>query len=434
MPIQFGTDGLRGKADEELTEAIAAALGAAAASVLGTQRFYLGRDTRESSPRLSAAFATGVINVGGSCTDIGVAPTPGVAAVCAEHNAPGAVISASHNPWFDNGIKILGVGGVKLSDAVEAAIESKLSEFLGAPTPELVAPDQDASLLDSWVHHVDAALEGDLSELVIALDTAHGAASEIAPRIFRDLGAHVVVMGNEPNGRNINDGVGSTHPESLAQLVGESGANLGLAFDGDADRLVAIDETGSVVDGDVLITLFAEDLEARGLLAQHHVVVTVMSNLGMLRHLEHHGISTSVTAVGDRNVLAELNEGGYSLGGEQSGHIIFSDLATTGDGVLTGVLLAGLLQRSGKTLSELVAQSFLPYPQVLLSVRADKLRLDDPEVRRALEAAEAELGSTGRLVVRASGTEPVIRILVESHDADQANAMAARLAEIIVAA
>ena len=431
MPIQFGTDGLRGKADEELTEAIAAALGAATASVLGTQTFYLGRDTRESSPRLSAAFAQGVASVGARCIDIGVVPTPCVAVVCASKNAPGAVISASHNPWFDNGIKVFGPGGVKLSTELEAAIEVALGEHLAAGISFDAKAELDEGLSEIWVSHVDAAIEGDLSELTIAIDTAHGAASALAPDIFTGLGATVLVMGNQPDGRNINDGVGSTHPEALAQLVVESGASLGLAFDGDADRLIAIDETGCVVDGDILITLFAEDLDARGLLAQHRVVVTVMSNLGMLRHLEHHGIDSSVVSVGDRNVVAELNRGGYSLGGEQSGHLVFSDLATTGDGILTGVLLADLVRRSGRTLSELVAQSFEPYPQVLLAVPGSKDRLEDARIIEAIGAAETALGDQGRLLVRASGTEPVIRILVEAHDFELARAVAEGLAGII---
>ncbi len=431
MPIQFGTDGLRGKADEELTEAIARALGVAAASVLGGETFYLGRDTRASSPRLSTAFAQGILSAGVHCIDIGIAPTPCVAAVCAQYQAPGAVISASHNPWFDNGIKILGPGGVKLPAEVEAAIETQLKLCLAADVAIGGDAQVDERLTEIWSAHLDGVIEGDLSELTIAIDTAHGAASALAPDIFTGLGATVFVMGNQPDGRNINDGVGSTHPEALAQLVVESGASLGLAFDGDADRLIAIDEMGCVVDGDIMITLFAEDLENRGLLAHHRVVVTVMSNLGMLRHLEHHGIETSVVPVGDRNVVAELTRGGYSLGGEQSGHIVFSDLATTGDGVLTGVLLADLVRRSGRTLSELVAQCFDPYPQVLLAVPGSKDRLEEAHVLEAIVAAEADLGDEGRIVVRASGTEAVIRILVEAHDAARANSVAQALAGVI---
>lgn len=441
MPLHFGTDGLRGVANADLAPELVMRLGRVAARVLGKGPFLVGRDTRISGPLLQAALSAGVAAEGIDVVDVGVLPTPGLAFLCAERSAPGAMISASHNPFPDNGIKLFAPGGTKLADDTEAAIESQL-ERLSASPGEANAPvagsvgriSDDPSLVSGYVDHLTGAVEGrDLAGLAVVLDCACGAACWVAPEVFRRLGANVSVIAEEPDGTNINDGCGSMHPEVLQEVVVANGNAVGLAFDGDADRVIAVDENGEVVDGDHLMCLFATDLSERGLLKEATVVVTVMSNLGLRHAMERAGIAVRETQVGDRYVLEEIERGGLSLGGEQSGHIIFRDLATTGDGVLTGVLLLDLLARRGRPLSELAREAMTRLPQELLSVTVtDRERLAGSQaVWEAVSSAEAELGSSGRVLLRASGTEPVVRVMVEASTAELASQTAKRLAEVV---
>lgn len=433
--LRFGTDGVRGNAETELHSAFVVALGRAAARVLGTtQPLLIGRDTRVSGPRIEADLARGFAAGGGTAVSLGVVPTPAVAFASQTRGAPAAVISASHNPWADNGIKLFAPGGLKIDDATQLAVESALEACVAeALDPPVVAPDVDPGAGAAYVEHLVAALDGRrLDGLRVVLDTAHGAASSVAPAAFRALGADVVVLHDAPDGRNINEGCGSTHPELLQRAVVEHGAALGLAFDGDADRCLAVDEHGVLVDGDQIIVAMALDLSARGLLRGGAAVVTVMSNLGLRRALGAAGIGVVETPVGDRAVLAAIEEGGYVLGGEQSGHVIVRDRATTGDGTLTGILLADIVQRQGGSAAA-VAGQMQAAPQVLRNVstgrRIDLAAADDlwAEVR----AVEAELGADGRVLVRASGTEPLVRVMVEAPTEAEAQAVAARLAAVV---
>ena len=435
--VGFGTDGIRGRALSELTTEIAYALGRASAEVLESTRFIVGRDTRESGPLLSAALCRGMADAGATITDVGVLPTPGVAYLCADELVPGVVVSASHNPWADNGIKVLSAGGTKLTDADEAAIEQRLNEILDAGV-ELgdvemgKLSDHDEASAGRYVDHLVATLgEGALAGLRVIVDCAHGAASPVAMEVLARLGAEATAIGCEPDGRNINDAVGSTHPDGLAAAVRASGAAFGLALDGDADRLVAVDERGTVVPGDALLVMFATDLADRGLL-EGGIVVTVMSNLGLHLALKEAGIAVKEVGVGDRNVLHALDADGLFLGGEQSGHVIFRDRATTGDGLLTGILLADLIRRSGRPLSELSDEALDLVPQVLLAVPVQSTDIDGDAVIRDREAAlSAGLGEAGRILLRASGTEPVVRVMVEATDPEVATALAEELAELV---
>ena len=441
---RFGTDGIRGLANEELTTEVAMALGRASVRVLGADCFLLGRDTRRSGPMLSAAFAAGVAAEGADAIDLGVIPTPGVATLCAQRSLPGAVVSASHNPFFDNGIKIFGPGGLKLSEQVEAAIEAELEAILLDPEHGPARPvgaevgqvldDHDAA--ERYVEHlVDSIRPGALSGMRIVIDCANGAGSPFAERVLSLLGAEVIVLAASPDGININDGVGSTHPEGLCAAVREHGASIGLALDGDADRLVAVDHLGEVVPGDALIALFALDLKARRELADDAVVVTVMTNLGFHRAMESAGIAVREVGVGDRNVLHCLEDESLSLGGEQSGHVIFRQRSTTGDGLLTGLVLADLVGRSGEPLADLSSRVLTLYPQVLTSVRVSSTAsLDDASAlwERIAQRSD-ELGDQGRILVRASGTEPVVRVMVEADDAAVASAIAEELGALVEA-
>jgi phosphoglucosamine mutase len=348
------------------------------------------------------------------------------------------VISASHNPWSDNGIKFFAAGGHKLSDDVEERLEAMLDQLFDELVDEPVGADRspaepiqpavDDSLAGGWCEAVVGSPVGSVASMRIVIDCANGAASVIAPRIFEALGVDVDVIHAAPDGRNINDGCGSTHPDELCRRVVERGAALGLAFDGDADRLLAVDERGELVDGDQLIALFAIDLRERGLLAGDRVVVTVMTNLGFRLAMGEQGISVVETPVGDRNVLEALGRTGSSLGGEQSGHIVFADRATTGDGVLSGVQLLDLVVRSGRPLSELAADVMTRFPQVLRNVRVANRRPDVAlAVADAVAAAEVELGGRGRVLIRPSGTEPLVRVMVEAETMGQAEAVAERL-------
>jgi phosphoglucosamine mutase len=443
-PARFGTDGVRGVANEELTAELALALGRAAARVLPSSAFVVGRDTRRSGPLLQAAFSAGVAAEGADAIDLGVLPTPGVAAVAQARGMPGAMISASHNPFADNGIKLFSLHGTKLPTQVEAEVEAELEAVWADPDRAPQRPTghgvglvlADPSGIELYDEHLEATTEGRrLDGLRIVLDCANGAASEIAPTVFAELGARVTTLHDKPDGTNINDGCGSTDPSALALAVVEHQANLGLAFDGDADRVIAVDHTGTIVDGDVLLALFALDLSARGRLTADTVVVTVMTNLGFRLAMEERGIEVRETAVGDRHVLAALDADGLSLGGEQSGHIIFRALSTTGDGILTGIALADLMSRSGRSLSDLATGLVERVPQRLVNVRVthpERLGECD-DVWSAVAVAEKELGHGGRVLLRPSGTEPLVRVMVEAPTEAQADAVAARLAGVVEA-
>jgi phosphoglucosamine mutase len=439
MSLRFGTDGVRGPA-EELTDELVAALGAAAAEVLGGgDGFLIGRDTRQSGPRLERALAGGLALGGAAVEVLGVAPTPAVAWHSARRGIPGAVISASHNPWADNGIKFFAAGGRKLADEVEARLEAALDAVLARGLPPgdpplatdggAAADDGAAAAVATWSDSLVASLDGRrLDGLRVVVDCANGAASFVGPDVLRRLGADVTVLHADPDGTNINDRCGSTHPGDLQRGVVEHGAHVGLAFDGDADRVLAVDERGELVDGDHLIAMFALDLRARSRLADDRVVVTVMTNLGFRLAMAEAGITVVETPVGDRYVLEALEQGGWSLGGEQSGHIVFADLATTGDGVLSGVQLLDLLVRSGRPLSELAAGAMTRLPQVLRNVRVAERRPDIAAlVADAVAAEEAALGPTGRVLIRPSGTEPLVRVMVEAADLEHAEAATGRL-------
>jgi phosphoglucosamine mutase len=437
MALRFGTDGLRGVANLDLTAEAALALGRAASRVLGPS-FVVGRDTRRSGTLLEAAFAAGVAAEGGEAALLGVLPTPGVAYVAQARGVAGAMVSASHNPFPDNGIKLFAAGGRKLTDEVEAEVEAALHELLGIPhagptgtAVGTVRVDEGAN--DGYLDHLAGALEGrDLRGLTVVLDCANGAASADAPSVFGRLGVQAHVLHAEPDGVNINLNCGATDPSVLAAAVLELGADAGLAFDGDADRCIAVDHTGAVVDGDHMIAICALDLMARRRLTDHAVVVTVMANLGFRNAMRAAGIDVVETPVGDRYVLEALDAGGLSLGGEQSGHVIFRDVATTGDGVLTGLLLLDVVRRSGATLAELAARAMTRLPQVLVNVR---LPQQDPQLLEdlapAFEVASARLGERGRVLVRASGTEPLIRVMVEAPTHDEASEVANRLADLV---
>jgi phosphoglucosamine mutase len=444
-PARFGTDGVRGVANEELTAELALALGRAAARVLPSPTFVVGRDTRRSGPLLQAAFSAGLAAEGADVVDLGVLPTPGVAAVAVQRRAPGAVISASHNPFGDNGIKLFSLLGTKLPTDVEGEIERELEAILSDPERPprrptghgvgVITVDPDA--VAHYEDHLVDTIEGRrLDGLRVVIDCANGAASVVAPRVLAELGVAVTALHVAPDGANINDKCGSTDPSELARAVVAHQADLGLAFDGDADRVIAVDQSGSVVDGDVLLALFALDQAERGRLSGNTVAVTVMTNLGFRLAMESRGIAVRETDVGDRHVLAALDADGLSLGGEQSGHIIFRSLSTTGDGILTGIALGDLVLRAGRSLAELSAGLVERVPQRLVNVpipQPERLA-DCDEVWEAVVKAEAELGHDGRVLLRASGTEPFVRVMVEARLEAQANAVAAQLAEVVVAA
>lgn len=428
---RFGTDGVRAVALTELTAGHAAAIGRAAATVLGGGRWLLGRDTRESGPVLEAAVASGIAAAGGEPVSVGVLPTPALAWLAAEAGCPAAMITASHNPWHDNGVKIFGPGGVKLLDDVERAIEAAIE---AEPIDDSVTDYAEVSHVggrDRYVLHlVDG--HGSLRGLRVVLDCANGAMSEVAPAAFTALGADLVVIHASPDGRNINDHCGATHPADLAATVVREGAALGLAFDGDGDRVIAVDHLGRVVDGDRLIALAALQLQEEGELRRDTVVVTVMSNLGFHRAMAAAGIGVVTTAVGDRYVLEALERDGLSIGGEQSGHIIYRDLATTGDGLLAGLRLAEYVHGHHRSLADLAGEVMTGYPQVLVNVKvAERHPHAADELAAEIDAAEAELGGDGRVLVRASGTEPLIRVMVEGPTDDVARRVADDLAATV---
>ena len=439
MELRFGTDGVRGDARTELSAPAVERLGRAAAEVLVTDRFAVGRDTRASGPALVEAIHRGVTAAGGSPVDLGVVPTPAVARWCALENMAGAVVSASHNPWHDNGVKFFGPGGVKLDDVAQSRIQARFEAVEASLSPG-AGPVRVRSQADTARRlHLDAVLDSiegrDLAGLNVVVDGANGAASVIGPQCLRQLGVSVQELSTAPDGRNINEGCGSTHPESLQAAVRELGADAGVAFDGDADRFLAVDHTGELVDGDQIIAMCAIDRKQRGTLRGLGVVVTVMANGGLRRSMAAEGIEVVDTAVGDRHVLEMLDRRGLVLGGEQSGHLIFRDLATTGDGLLSAVQLLDVVKRSGRRLAELAAGAMTRFPQVLTGVPIRE-RGSDLEARLAPIAAVAaqRLGESGRVLVRPSGTEPLVRVMVEAADHSRARTEADRLSAEISAA
>ena len=434
--MRFGTDGVRGRAHSELTEAMATDLGRAIARVFFGTPVVIGGDSRESTPAFISAVASGLIESGSRVESLGVVPTPLVAAEAARTGAVGVVISASHNPYYDNGIKVFGPGGVKLSTDVEAQIEaewhSDVSSDVSGAVQNLVEGDA-VALRDRYLDRMSNSIERrSLNGLRVVIDAANGAASELAGEVFASVGADVIVMNADPNGTNINDNCGATHTVALQSAVLSYGADAGLALDGDADRLIAVDHEGNVVDGDRVIAILAADMRSRGVLLDDTVVVTVMANLGFHRAMHELGIHVVETPVGDRHVLEALVDGGFSLGGEQSGHIIIPAHGTTGDGMLTGVVLLDAVVRSGRSLAELSATSMTSFPQVLVNVEVP-VRGEVPEdaIREVRSGLEAELGQDGRILIRPSGTEPLVRVMVEASDQRDAERIATTLADAI---
>ncbi len=438
----FGTDGVRGLANGLLTAELALDLSVAAAHVLGEAgafsghrpRAVVGRDTRLSGEFLEAAVVAGLASAGVDVLRVGVLPTPGVAFLAAHLDVDlGVVISASHNPMPDNGIKFLKRGGLKLDDEIEELIEQRMREPWQRPTGAAIGRVTTYYQgVHEYVAHLVGALPHGLEGIKVVVDCAHGAAYASAPAALRTAGAEVVAINAAPDGHNINDGCGSTHLEGLQRAVVEHGADAGFGLDGDADRCLAVDREGSIVDGDQILSILALTLRDRGRLAGDTVVATVMSNLGFLQAMERSGVTVLQTKVGDRYVLEEMNAHGFTLGGEQSGHVILSDHATTGDGTLTALMVLSRMTETGQDLATL-ASVMQRLPQVMINVpdvakdRADS----DEEVLAAVAAEEAKLGSSGRVLLRPSGTEPLVRVMVEAASAEVAHETAERLAGIV---
>lgn len=444
MARLFGTDGVRGVANQELTAELALNLSVAAAHILGEAGVFgrrqptalVARDPRASGEFLEAAVCAGLASAGVDVLRVGVVPTPAAAYLVNEYRTDlGVMISASHNPMPDNGIKFFARGGVKLDDDLEDAIESRMDETWQRPVGDKVGRiiDQPRAV-DSYVKHLVKSLRGEelLRDLTVVLDCANGASFQTAVRAFEAAGADVTAINAEPDGLNINERCGSTHPEQLQKVVVSKGAHLGLAFDGDADRCLAVDHEGNLIDGDQILAILALALQEDHRLASNTVVATVMSNLGLKLALAEHDIRLDQTKVGDRYVLESMGANGFSLGGEQSGHVIMSEFATTGDGVLTGLHLAKRVATTGRSLKELAAV-MTRLPQTIINVKnVDKLRAGlDTAISSAVADASAELGSSGRVLLRPSGTEPVVRVMVEAPTDDQAGEIAERLAAIV---
>ena len=446
MARLFGTDGVRGLANRDLTADMALKLGSAAARELTSEsgkkrpRAVVARDPRASGEFLGAAVAAGLASSGIDVIDLEVIPTPALAYLTNELKADlGVMISASHNPMPDNGIKFFQAGGYKLEDTVEDKIEARLDEDWERPVGADVGRIRvdSGAALESYIRHLVRSIGTTfdykpLAGLRIAVDAANGAASETGPQALRRAGADVVVMNASPDGRNINEKAGSTHPEQLQAVVKAAEADFGVAFDGDADRCLAVDHNGNLVDGDIILGILAKAMKAEGALPNDTLVITVMSNLGLILAMRDAGIETVQTGVGDRYVLEEMRAHGHGIGGEQSGHIIFTEFATTGDGVLTALHLANEVKKSGKKLADLAA-TIPKLPQSLVNVKnVDKNAVDDNEkVQSAIKAAESLLGDTGRVLLRASGTEPLVRVMVEAKTQEQADGVAASLANIV---
>lgn len=432
--LHFGTDGVRGVAIDELTPELARDLARATSRVLQPAAVVIGRDTRESGPALEKAIIDGCAAEGVPVYLLGVAPTPAVAFASERNGWVGIAITASHNPWSDNGIKVFASGGVKLDDAEQIEIERVWHALTAETAPVALGTVHDAShIVAEYATHRFNVIGGSLAGLSVVLDCAHGAMSSVAAEVFHVAGASVEVINASPNGRNINEQCGATSPQALAQHVIASRADLGIAFDGDGDRLMAVTATGRVIDGDYLMAIAALDLSSRGLLRNKGVAVTVMSNLGFHHAMRNHDVDVVVTPVGDRNVLVALDEYDFVLGGEQSGHIVHRAHATTGDGLLAALVLCEYLVRSKESLDE-AATIMETYPQVLINVRTEN-RVHDPvaDIASQVAAAENELGDEGRILVRASGTEPLVRVMVEAANESLAQSTAEALALALIA-
>lgn len=447
MARMFGTDGVRGLANDLLTPALAVQLGQAAARVLtrdnpsgirsrtGRPRAIVGRDTRASGEFLDHAISAGLASSGVDVTRVGILPTPAIAHLTATQNIDlGVVISASHNPFHDNGIKFFARGGYKLDDALEDEIEALLGRVEDLPTGAGVGRVIKGETVadQNYVNHLVDSVATDLSGLRIVVDAANGAASFVGPAALRAAGAEVIVINASPDGLNINAHCGSTHPEQLQNYVVSTHADMGVAYDGDADRCLAVDAEGNLVDGDQIMGLLAVGMKEDGTLGSDTLVVTVMSNLGLILALKEHGIRTVQTGVGDRYVLEKMLQGGYTLGGEQSGHVIDTIHATTGDGVLTSLRVAARMKRTGKSLAEL-ASIVSRLPQTLINVKGvDKASAGtNAAVQAAVLRAEEELGETGRVLLRPSGTEPLVRVMVEAATQERADSVAQALADVV---
>lgn len=443
MAKYFGTDGVRGVANQDLTPELAFKLGRYGGYVLVHNKdkkhpkVLVGRDTRVSGEMLESALIAGLVSIGAEVMRLGVISTPGVAYLTKEMEAElGVMISASHNPVEDNGIKFFGSDGFKLSDAQEEEIE----ELLNAENPDIPRPVGEDIVHYSdyfegsqkYLSYLKSTVDVDFEGMKIALDGAHGSTSSLAPFLFGDLEADTVTVGCNPDGYNINDQVGSTHPEKLAETVVEKECDFGLAFDGDGDRLIAVDEKGDIIDGDQIMFIIGQEMAKNQELNHNMIVSTVMSNLGFYKALEAEGIQSNKTKVGDRYVVEEMRRGGYNLGGEQSGHIVMMDYNTTGDGLLTGVQLASVIKLTGKKLSELAAQ-MKKYPQSLVNVKVtDKHRVEENvAVQEEMTKVEVDMNGEGRILVRPSGTEPLVRVMVEAATDEKAQAYAERIAKVV---
>ncbi len=449
MRKYFGTDGVRGIANVELTPELAFKLGRAGAHVLqkhsknkdGKTTVFVGSDTRISKDMLSCAIAAGVMSVGGDVIDIGVAPTPAIAYLTKKHRADaGIVISASHNPMEYNGIKFFNSLGLKLDDAIELEIEEYLADMSKIDThishENLGTRVFNENYVREYEDFLVKSIDIDLKGLTVSLDCANGAAYQVAPNVFKKLGATINVISDNPDGTNINKKCGSTHPENLCETVIKSKSDIGLAYDGDADRLIAVDENGKIVDGDKIMLICAKHLKSKGKLKSNKLVVTVMSNLGLHIAAKKEGIDLEVTSVGDRYVLENMLANDYSLGGEQSGHMIFLDYNTTGDGVLSSLILCSILNSSKNKLSEL-SKVMEVYPQVLINAKVKNENknayMTDSEIKKEITLLEEKMDQKGRVLIRPSGTEPLVRVMIEGQDKDQISNMARELADMIEA-
>lgn len=444
MARMFGTDGVRGVANTELTPELAMALGKAGAYVLGREYkrplILIGRDTRISGCMLEDALCAGILSMGGDVIKVGVIPTPGIAFLVRKLNAAaGVVISASHNPFEYNGIKFFRGDGYKLDDAIEDKIEKYVKEGVpseagrsGADLGRIIEPEESPVAL--YREFVKSTFDGDLKGIKLVLDCANGASYVAAEDVFTELGADVKVIADKPDGININDKCGSTHPEALGEAVLREHADMGLAFDGDADRLIAVDETGNAVDGDRVISVCARLMKDEGRLANDSVTVTVMSNIGFHKRAEELGIKVEVTAVGDRYVLENMKKTGCRIGGEQSGHMIFLDYSTTGDGMIAALQLLKAYKRYGKKLSEL-AEEMTVYPQVLINAHVKNENkhnyMENADVKAAIEEVEKKMAGEGRVLIRPSGTEPLVRVMLEGSDTEKIRPLARDLADLI---